>query len=530
MKKIISLALSGFGVFISMSSVAQTYAEEALLFSRISPGGSARVQAMGGSQVALGGDYSSAFSNPAGLGFFNRSEATFSMGMNFYNSSSSFFTGPQQNPPVPESTTNDSKSNFNIPGFSVVFHNDKNTGKLVSGNFALSFSRTNNFNQNFTYHGFNQDNSLIDYFIEQSNGDHPKDPNYYPSQFQEGGAAYYTLPALGYQNYLFGPMSEINKGGDSSQYHTYFGAIPLQYERVQTSGAQNQFNISYGVNFGDFFYLGGTVGFPSFHYSSHKTYSESFPDVPNTLLGFDLTEDYSIKGSGINTTIGAIIKPKDFIQLGLSVATPTYFYSVADNYAATLTSTWDNYSYVDITYPSNNKLLDGSFSSTFDQELIANYTLTTPWRFKAGATVFIQKHGLITAEIEQVNYGKSSLSSQTDGLDFSSDNQEIKNTYANVINVRLGGEYRFGKYRVRLGYSHMPDPHLTVQNNTDNSVNNYTAGFGYRTGKFFVDLGLIQSQWNSSYNPYTVYYHGQSPVVTLQNSNTNVMLTVGLNL
>src|SRR5258705_9699594 len=176
MKKIISLALSGFSVFISISAIAQTYAEKALRFSRINPCCSARIQAMGGSQVALGGDYSSAFSNPAGLGFFNRSEATFSMGTNFFNATSSYLGN----------TTSDSKSNFNIPGFSVVFHNDKNKGKLVSGNFAISFTRTNNFNQNFTYQGTNPHNSLIDYFVEQSNGSTP-------GQFYPGGDSYYTL-------------------------------------------------------------------------------------------------------------------------------------------------------------------------------------------------------------------------------------------------------------------------------------------------------------------------------------------------
>src|SRR3954464_9098104 len=224
MKKIISLALSGFGLFFSIGAFAQTYAEEALLFSRINPGGSARIQAMGGSQVALGGDYSSAFSNPAGLGFFNRSEATFSMGTNFYNSTSNYLGN----------STKDSKSNFNIPGFSVVFHNDKNKGKLVSGNFALSFTRTNNFNQNFTYQGTNLNSSLIDYFIEQSNG-------YYPNQFYQNGDAYYTLPRLAFNNYLIGPMSEINKGADSSQYHTYADQVPFQHEQVKINGAQNQF-------------------------------------------------------------------------------------------------------------------------------------------------------------------------------------------------------------------------------------------------------------------------------------------------
>jgi len=512
MKKIVSLALSGFGVFISISALAQTYAEEALLFSRISPGGSARIQAMGGSQVALGGDYSSAFSNPAGLGFFNRSEATLSLGMNYFNSTTSYLGN----------STGDSKSNFNIPGFSVVFHNDKNKGKLVSGNFALSLTRTNNFNQNFTYQGTNPNNSLIDYFIEQSNGATP-------DQFYQNGSSYYTLQRLAFNNYLIGPMSEINKGGDSSQYHTYANQIPFQHERVQVTGAQNQFNVSYGLNFGDFFYLGATVGFPSFNYHSIKTYSESFVDnpKPTPLLGFDLNEDYQIKGSGINTTIGAIIRPEDFIQFGLSVATPTYFYSVADNYNATLTSGWDNYTFIDATYPSHNTVLNGVRDSL--TQLLSNYTLTTPWRIKAGATFFIQKRGLITAEVEKVNYSKSSLSSQTNGLDFTGDNNEIKTLYTNVFNIRTGGEYRFGKFRARVGYSYMPDPYAAVQNKTSNTITSLSGGAGYRSSKFFVDLAVIQTQWNSSYNPYSINSI-YSPVVTIKNATTSVMVTVGFNL
>lgn len=520
MKKIIGLALSGFCMFFSRSTLAQTYAEEALIFGRINPGGSARIQAMGGSQVALGGDYSSSFSNPAGLGFFNKSEATLSLGTNFYNSTTSYLG----------TSTSDSRSNFNIPGFSIVFHNDKNKGKLVSGNFAISLSRTNNFNQNFTYQGTNPHNSLIDYFVDQSNGDpnHPNDPNYYPSQFYQDGYSFNSLSRLAFNNYLIGPMSEIIQGGDSSQYHTYANQIPFQHERVKVNGAQNQFNVSYGLNFNDFFYLGATVGFPSFNYHSQKIYSESFQSNPNPpLLGFDLSEDYSIKGSGINTTIGAIIKPEDFIQFGLSIATPTYYYSVADNYNATLTSGWNNYPFTDATYNSHNTVLNGVRDSL--TQLISNYTLTTPWRIKAGVTFFIKKRGLITAEIEKVNYSKASLSSQTDGLDFTGDNQEIKSTYANVFNIRTGGEYRFGNFRARVGFSLMPDPYIAVQNNTDNTITSITGGFGYRTSKFFVDLGVVQTQWNSSYRPYTVN-SVYSPLVTLKNSSTAIMATVGLTL
>ena len=51
---------------------------EALRFSQRSFGGTARIIGLGGAQVSLGGDISSALSNPAGLGFYNKSEVVFS--------------------------------------------------------------------------------------------------------------------------------------------------------------------------------------------------------------------------------------------------------------------------------------------------------------------------------------------------------------------------------------------------------------------------------------------------------------------
>ena len=76
MKKVFSVTL----MLISLSGWSQSFLDNALLFSQTSPGGSARIQAIGGTQISLGGDYSSALSNPAGLGMYNRTEITFSPG------------------------------------------------------------------------------------------------------------------------------------------------------------------------------------------------------------------------------------------------------------------------------------------------------------------------------------------------------------------------------------------------------------------------------------------------------------------
>ena len=84
------MCLAGLLCLIASMSYAQSYVESALLFSRTRPGGSARIQGMGGSQIALGGDYSVGLSNPAGLGMYNRSEVTFTPGYSTYNTEADY--------------------------------------------------------------------------------------------------------------------------------------------------------------------------------------------------------------------------------------------------------------------------------------------------------------------------------------------------------------------------------------------------------------------------------------------------------
>ena len=106
MKKFVFIA-----TLMSLGSLcyAQDFIDNALLFSRTRPSGSARIQALGGTQVSLGGDYSSALSNPSGLGMYNRSEVTFSPGLTTNNFSSDYLG----------ENTDASKSMFNIPGLSL---------------------------------------------------------------------------------------------------------------------------------------------------------------------------------------------------------------------------------------------------------------------------------------------------------------------------------------------------------------------------------------------------------------------------
>ena len=495
------MTIAGFVWLVPGESSAQvySYAEEALSISRIQAGGTARIRAMGGAQNAVGGDLSSAYYNPAGLGMYNRSDFALTPGISFAGSSADYLG----------TTTSASKSNFMVPNLGVAFHTGKDGTKgLWGGTFAINFNRTNDFNTTFSYKGTNSVNSIIDYFVNAANG---RDS----TQFQSGnstrpeGVNYNNPVGLAYNNYLIGPLSDFYAGGSKIIYDSY---VPyqdiVQDETIKTSGAQNQWSFSYGVNFSDKFFIGGGLGLTTLSYRTSTVYNETYTKDP--LIKMQLQQNLELSGSGVNLTLGTIIRPIDNFQVGISMATPTS-YQINETYNASMTSNWNNFYYYPTTKLTSEKAETDIVTST--------YNLSTPWRFSGGLAFFIQKHGFISADAEYLSYGSSKYSTKS-GAD--QDNQEIKSLYQSVLNLRVGGEYRMDSYRFRAGYSYMPDPYINSPNGVSRTITSYTAGAGYRQEKFYVDLALILQQGNSTHSPY-----GGSPNVTLANYATTVVFTVG---
>jgi len=507
--------LSGMILLLTLQVQAQSTVESALLFSRTRPGGSARIQAMGGAQVSLGGDFSSIYSNPAGLGMYNRSEFTVSPAMNFFNSNSTYL----------DNSTSASKSNFFIPGLSIVFNSPKNQNKFLSGTFGASFNRINDFNKTFSYEGTNASNSIIDYFLEDATG-------FQPSSFESNGDNFNSPTGLAYNNYLIEDSTFYNPNATPTEYLSVMGTYPtnpndirrqLQHEDIKTSGAQNQWSFSYGANFADRVFLGAGFGLASIRYSASKTYTESnysFDLDPNfkPLNDMTLKEDLNISGSGFNGTFGMIVRPADMVQVGVSYNTPTV-YLLSDVYKASMQTNWNNFDYF-----GDGKLLSDVSEETDD--VVSDYKLKTPGRLNLGATFFLQKHGFLSADVELVNYEGAKYSSTTSGLSYDPENTSIKTLYTSVANYRVGGEYRFKNLRARAGYAFMPDPFKSVQNGVNRKFSTLSGGFGYKTSSFFMDLAVIYNTGSTSYRPYRVN-SPTSPLVTTQNKTTTVMITLG---
>lgn len=502
-------------ILMSLSSglLAQSFVDNALLFSRIQPGGSARIQGLGGAQVALGGDYSSALSNPAGLGMYNRSEVTFSMAVTGNNSSSSYFGN----------STSDGRTTFNIPGFSYVQKQTQQKGKFLGGAFAIAYTRTNNLNTRYFYQNDNAESSILDYFIEDAY-------NYSPSSMLNNGSDSYNLTALAYENFLIQDYDDNGQLFWDSELYAFDGntgeydyPTVNQSEEVLRKGAQNQLTFSYGGNYDDVLFFGASIGVASIRFNQEQTFSESnfrYSQTPgfNPITRFQANENFEIEGSGVNFTIGAIYRPVEFVQVGFSLATPT-IYNITDSYTARIESRWNNFDY----FGDGDIILANEFAE-FDVPIISEYDLVTPTKASVGISL-MSEYGFISGDVEFVNYGKAKYSSNVAGESYRPENEDIKAFYDNVVNIRAGGEFRYEIFRVRGGYSLQPNPYQE-SNGINRNIQSVSGGLGIRTSSFFVDFAVVHSQTDGRRVPYFAE-NIPTPVATQTFKNTNYMFTVG---
>jgi hypothetical protein len=556
------LCLGVIGMFFSQLVVAQNYfIEQALLFSRQNAGGSARMQAMGGAQVALGGDFSSALSNPAGLGFYNRNEFTLTPAITFQNSSGNYATYEVKQGNLVTNLTGSSASSANIslPGLSLVFGSGKNTDRepFYGGTFAITMNRVNDFNGSIQYKGQNNGSSIINYFLDVSNGyiKDQFDPSYnfdYSDQNRKGpisdgkGDNVNTQAFLGYENYLIGPKT----ANGTDYFSDLYGGTPFQKETINTSGSQNQWSISYGANFLDKFYLGAGLGIMSVRYQYDKVYTEDFTgqttgEFVNQCVGcfntMRMNETRTTTGSGVNLTLGALVKPIDFLQFGVTYITSTA-YQLNDNYSASMSSSWNNFDYygnparplAPPNPPEKPPILNEVSSASIDDPV--NYSFNTPGRFNFGTAVFIAKKGFISADVELVNYSNASTANFSEQLyQFSIDadkdvNKVASSRFKSATNIRIGGEYRYKNFRFRAGYSIMDNPYSTKPTTRINysltNLSSISGGIGYRTTKFFVDMAVINTRGDGYYLPYDLKSF-PPPNYNYTNTTTRIMFTVG---
>lgn len=502
--KLIFISMVGFCLSVKAQDAADL---PGLVFdlTRINNGGSARVLGLGGAQTAIGGDISSASTNPAGLGFFNRSEFSFSTQFNGVNSSSTYLG----------TTTDASKLNINIPNLGGVIKSGRSRGKWKGQSFGISLNRMADFQRSAEYVG----NTFAELF--------PADPNV---RFNNGTAIDFFESALfdtelnGTNVQFFSDLAELafdigvtdtfridNTNElivDRNVYieGTDIPAVPdeefpsLHQETIDVTGASSQFNISYGANYDDKLYLGVGLGIANFSKDVERIFTER--PTETDLSELRVTDVFEQNGIGINGTFGVIVRPVNPLLLGLTYTTPTY-YSVSQTRELDLSA----------------QFTDGQFFTSGFTFVEFDYNITTPARMRGGATFFFNKNGFITTEVEYADFSGGRLSGADDGISFGEENQDI-NRFNQTLNYRVGAEYRYDIFRIRGGFALLGDG---IDNDVDEEEQHISFGAGIRKKEFYLDLAVVSVNGPESLvGPYPY-----SQLATIENDNTRVTVTVG---
>ncbi len=489
MKKIILFSCL---ILSSLLSNAQ-YVEDALKFSSSTINGTARTLGMGGVQNSIGGDISSLSGNPAGLGFYRKGDFSISPTLRLNSTGNTAFGR----------INTEGHSNFNIGnlGFVVTQLNQDYTGKdvtndWVSYSFGIAANRTNSFKENSYFSGVNPNSSFSQYLAAAAN-DYYAPPTYLP----DSNIA--DLSDMAWYGYMIDYDTLTNK------YVSISNGNNNQRQSNKIDGYKNEWNFSFGANYSNQLYLGASVGVGSIEYSRKTKFTESGIVDPNyNVSEISLNEKHILTGSSVNLKVGLIYRPIDLIRVGASIQTPDY-YSLNESFTTDLSS-----------------VQNGNSITFTPLEYLFEYRLITPFKTNLGLSIFFNKLGFLSFDLERLNYSKMSLDAVSGNTDFGPmNNAIIQNTFnSNTYNYRIGGEGKIGAISIRGGYALYGDPFSN--SSIDQSKKSMTAGLGYKVEDYYLDVAFVNTRYESGYYPYYAS-NVTSPLVNTKNNINSVIVTVG---
>ena len=484
-------------VFASLFSITafSQIPEDALKFSWFGPNGTARAQGIGGAMGSLGGDITSIYVNPAGLGFFKTNDFVITPGFSMLKNKSDFRGD----------LTSSNKSFFNLGASGAVFGFNDKYSRWNGKAFSIAVSQTANFNNNLSYSGKNNFSSYGEQYAAEiaSSGLSLDDV------INSGNVSFQSR--LGVYSFLVDTITLPGHTGPDvvslAQWSNLKNGTPFllsQQNNIQTKGGITEIALGFAATNQDKLYIGGSVGIPIVNYEKNSTFRES-DATGNTNNNFnysELTENSTTKGVGVNLKLGLIFKPVNQLRLGLAVHSPT-LYGLKDTYNASMTTDVENY------VPYADKPNYKPHVTTVDLATINGgtasykYDLVNPWRvLVSGAYVFTetedvkQQRGFITGDIEYVNYKSNKYKTADNNGDATANksyydgvNSAIKDYYKGAFNFRVGGELKFTTVMARLGFSYYGSPYKDSELKGRKMY--VSGGLGYRNKGMFIDVSYM---------------------------------------
>lgn len=472
-----------FLLFSSLFLKAQGI-EDAFINSQTYYEGTARSMAMGNATGALGGDVTAACINPAGLGLYRTGEFTFSTGLQ-HNLVHSTYYG---------SSENYGKMRVSIPNFGFVVSTEfSNYKPLRYLQYGISLTRTNDFNYRTRARGMNPNSSMVDAYLQTINGiDELFDPNINPGDYFYENYAYDLNPA--WETFL------IDRFIDSEDNIFFDSPVPQgdvwQSDAMTSKGRSEEWTLALSANFYDKLFIGTSLGLAHIKRICTRYYQEDPASTNSGFFNWTYQEDLNDSGWGANVKFGIIYFPASWLRIGAAWHSRT-LYNFEEHWATeTSTTLKDSQGFQD-------------YHKYLSPNLYQGYEFMTPHTFTGSLAFFVGSHGLISADVDYLNYGSTRFSS--DEYSFSDVNQDIRDVLKPTFNIRLGSEWRMRQYFLRGGGAYYGSP--CGFGESYGSVKKLALGIGYATAEdTFWDFAYELTETNSDYTPYQYYEDNQNIV------------------
>ena len=466
-----------------------TYMNERITNNSSDVIGTARYVGIGGALGALGADMSVISWNPAGIGLIRKNDISMTFGGTWGKSSIS----------------EENRGKGTVDQAGLVFNMKTGSEKCPYVNFAFNYQKKINFNHNFYADNGNLGGlSQMDQVAELT-----KYSDYDKWTYGEQP----NLANLAWDNNYLDPSGQYNGLCDSPASNVY---------THHTEGSLQSFDFNLSTNINNRAFLGLTVGVDNMRFRGYSWYGEEYFLGNDVIPRYDLYNDYSISGTGVNVKLGAIIRPiaDSPFRFGVVVETPTWY--------RLKSSTLYSLRYFDDDYTNNPT--DDHVYKTNEYESYLPFNIRSPWKFRTGIGSTIGSTFAWDVDYEFATYACTSMGypkyedeydgSTSGNIKDADMNQVTRNNLKNTHTLRVGLEANATKnLAFRLGYNLSTSAYEKNisfdQYSIDSQAMNYatstsymrmgttnilTLGMGYRTKSFYVDLAYkLRNQFADFY-------------------------------
>lgn len=480
---------------------------DALRYSRQDISGTARFTAMGGSFGALGGEVSGLSINPGGIGVYRSSEFSFSTGFNNYNSTS-LYRG---------SSKDDGRINFNIPNIAYVGNYKGDAYGWKTYSFGLTHNRVNTFSGQSRLFGNSSNSTIIDQYVEIMNDLNPTIASLENYDYPSGVSQAWWISMVDQiedpnnaNSLIFVPrifnQAELGQGRTVQNI--------AQERTLDERGSQSETQFTFGGNFQDKFYLGGSIGFQNISYDITEKFTENYtygpvasPSDTFLITTYEQESFLDVSGNGVNFKIGAIYKISEQLRAGIAIHSPT-FMGFEESYQ----------------FDAKSIYADGFEVRADSVTINFGYRIQTPTRYIASLAYLLGQNGAINAEYEYVNYSSANFNDKSDyPNDYTPQNNEIDRLLTSAHNVRVGAEYKFNPFVARIGYNYQGNPYESKLTESGEGRSTYSIGGGFRNKNFNFDVALNYREMEVT---EAIYNTVDAPAL-INESETNLVFTFG---